>query len=97
LPGTPDLIFPKLRIALFVHGCFWHRHPGCKKASSPKSSVNFWNQKFARNMARDRENQEALSAQGWRTEVIWECETKVPQTLTDQLDLIFGTQATRAA
>lgn len=89
LPGTPDLIFPRWRIAIFVHGCFWHRHPGCKKATSPKSRVDFWNAKFNRNIARDAENLEALTAEGWRTEVIWECETVVAGHLSDRLDRIF--------
>lgn len=76
LPGKPDLTFPRHRVALFVHGCFWHRHQGCKKASTPKSRTDFWVSKFEHNVARDRQNEEALSALGWRVLVIWECETK---------------------
>jgi DNA mismatch endonuclease (patch repair protein) len=76
LPGKPDLAFPKYRAVLFVHGCFWHRHPGCPKASTPKSRIEFWNAKFASNVARDRRSEAALRAQGWRVFAIWECETK---------------------
>ncbi|RYG87552.1 MAG: DNA mismatch endonuclease Vsr [Alphaproteobacteria bacterium] len=76
LPGKPDLIFPRYRVALFVHGCFWHRHPGCTKASTPKSRTPFWETKFQRNVERDKENEAQLTALGWRVLVIWECETK---------------------
>lgn len=76
LPGKPDLAFPKHRAVLFVHGCFWHRHPGCPKASTPKSRTEFWIAKFAANVSRDRRNEEALRAEGWRVFTIWECEVK---------------------
>lgn len=76
LPGKPDLVFPRYRAALFVHGCFWHRHPGCSKASTPKSRVEFWRAKFEHNIERDRHNEEALCALGWRVFIVWECETK---------------------
>ena len=59
-----------------VHGCFWHRHPGCKYASSPKTRVRFWEEKFEGNVVRDRRNEEALHELGWRVMVIWECETR---------------------
>lgn len=75
---------------MFVHGCFWHRHPGCRKANTPKSRVDFWKGKFDRNVERDRENFVALAELGWRVEVIWECETKVPHLLKQRLDDIFG-------
>lgn len=76
LPGTPDLVFPRLKLCLFVHGCFWHRHEGCKYAYSPKTRVDFWESKFARNVIRDNKVMNALKASGWNTEVVWECETK---------------------
>lgn len=85
LPGTPDLVFPKRNIALLVHGCFWHRHGGCKKAYNPKSRVSFWEKKFAENVSRDARNQEALAAAGWTPVVIWECETDNPKRLTEIL------------
>lgn len=74
LPGSPDLVFPSRRAAIFVHGCFWHRHEGCRKASTPKTRVEFWQAKFARNVERDAEVQERLRAAGWRVLVVWECE-----------------------
>lgn len=81
LPGTPDLVFPKLRVALFVNGCFWHRHEGCAKAYSPKSNEDFWRAKFAANVERDARKAAALEAAGWTPVVIWECETGEPDAL----------------
>ncbi len=92
LPGTPDLVFPRWRTAIFVHGCFWHRHGGCKKATTPKTRVDFWQEKFDRNLARDEANLSALHAVGWRAEIIWECETKSPEALHERLGHIFGKQ-----
>jgi len=74
LPGTPDIVFPKHRVALFVHGCFWHRHHGCRK-TTPASS-KFWANKFATNVARDARVADELKKLGWRVVTIWECETK---------------------
>lgn len=76
LPGRPDLVFPKHRLAVFVHGCFWHHHAGCRFAHIPKTRTAYWTEKFATNVARDRRNDEALKLLGWRVLVIWECETK---------------------
>jgi DNA mismatch endonuclease (patch repair protein) len=75
LPGTPDLVFASLRKVIFVHGCFWHMH-GCKLSRLPKSNLDYWIPKFKRNRGRDRENLMALSRQGWKHLVIWECESK---------------------
>lgn len=85
LPGTPDLVFPKYRLAVFVHGCFWHRHSGCRYAYSPKSRVEFWTKKFKQNMARDSRKQNALRDLGWRVSVIWECETRNIKIVEDRL------------
>lgn len=74
LPGRPDLVFPRYRVAIFIHGCFWHRHPGCKDASSPKTNQLFWERKFCDNIRRDREVAEALTKEGWEVVVVWECE-----------------------
>lgn len=74
LPGKPDLVLTKYRTAIFVHGCFWHRHQGCKVASTPKSNTDFWIEKFSRNVARDARSTEQLEAQGWRVIIVWGCE-----------------------
>ncbi|MBW6486714.1 MAG: DNA mismatch endonuclease Vsr [Syntrophobacterales bacterium] len=74
LPGCPDLVFPKFHVVLFVHGCYWHRHPGCKDASMPKSNVDFWEKKFTENVERDRRIIRQLEILGWRILVVWECE-----------------------
>lgn len=74
LPGRPDIVLPRHRVVIFVHGCFWHRHAGCKIATTPKSNTAFWIEKFERNVARDVRSTELLKAQGWRVIVAWECE-----------------------
>lgn len=76
LPGKPDIVLPRHRLAVFVHGCFWHRHPCCRLASTPKSRTGFWEAKFAANVARDAKNRSALEAESWRVFTIWECETR---------------------
>lgn len=90
LPGQPDLVFPRLKLVLFVHGCFWHRHLGCKKASTPKSKVEFWEKKFARNTARDAENIAALRQLGWQVNIIWECETKNSAKLREKIAVVIA-------
>lgn len=75
LPGKPDLVFPKYRTAVFVHGCFWHRHPDCRYTATPKANAEFWQTKFAANVKRDALAQEKLTALGWRVLVVWECQT----------------------
>lgn len=91
LPGTPDLVFPKRKTAIFVHGCFWHRHEGCRKAGpAPKTRTAFWQAKFDRNTARDARNADTLRETGWNVATIWECETRDPDKLTDQLRSIFN-------
>ena len=74
LPGRPDLVFAKYKAVVFVHGCFWHRHPGCNIATTPKSNTPFWTSKFENNVARDRRDLEALRGLGWKVFVVWECE-----------------------
>jgi DNA mismatch endonuclease, patch repair protein len=78
LPGKPDLVFPRYKTVVFVHGCFWHRHDGCKIATTPKSNTKFWMEKFDRNVTRDANVNAALIAGGWRVFVIWECELSSP-------------------
>ncbi|MCJ2084301.1 very short patch repair endonuclease [Methylobacterium sp. J-090] len=76
LPGSPDLVFPSRRKVVFVHGCFWHRHPGCRRASTPSTRRTFWQAKFDRNVERDIRQEIELMAAGWEVLVIWECETR---------------------
>lgn len=85
LPGTPDLVFPRLRKAIFVHGCFWHRHPGCPRTTSPKTRADYWDNKFAENVARDAARLVELEMLGWDTLVIWECETFDREVLSRRL------------
>ena len=89
LPGKPDLVFPKHKTVIFVNGCFWHRHPGCGKASTPKSNTEFWQSKFNANCARDARVMARLTEMGWRVEVIWECETRKDETIASVLHRIF--------
>ncbi|MBP0579593.1 DNA mismatch endonuclease Vsr [Labrys sp. LIt4] len=85
LPGSPDLVFPGRRKVIFVHGCYWHRHPGCRFATTPGSNVEFWTDKFNRNIARDAAAIAALEGQGWRPLVLWECETFDSEVLAARL------------
>ena len=85
LPGCPDIVFRPKRKAIFVHGCFWHRHKGCLRSSMPKTRVTFWEQKFAQNRDRDSRNQEDLRRLGWDYLIVWECETKDLELLQTSL------------
>ena len=76
LPGSPDIVLPKYKTVIFVHGCFWHRHKNCKYASNPKTRQEFWEAKFRENINRDKLNQENLSSKGWKIIIVWECEIK---------------------
>jgi|WetSurMetagenome_2_1015567.scaffolds.fasta_scaffold243163_2 DNA mismatch endonuclease, patch repair protein len=76
LPGKPDLVLPAHRIVVFVHGCFWHRHPGCKNATTPKTNAAFWEKKLSENVDRDGRKQADLERLGWRVITVWECETE---------------------
>jgi len=74
LPGRPDLVLPRYRTVVFVHGCFWHQHPGCRFAAQPDTNAPFWRAKLTRNVERDRRQVEQLRDLGWHVEVVWECE-----------------------
>lgn len=93
LPGKPDIVLPRFGTAILVHGCFWHRHTGCRFAYTPKSRVEFWLRKFASNVARDRDVKKALAKQGWRAVIVWECELRSPERLSNRLNaaLLGGT------
>ncbi|WP_064685708.1 very short patch repair endonuclease [Rhizobium bangladeshense] len=75
LPGSPDLVFPRKNTVVFVHGCYWHRHEGCRYCYTPKSNIEFWATKFRNNIARDERVREELEHRGWRVVTLWECET----------------------
>lgn len=90
LPGRPDMVLPKHCLALFVHGCFWHRHADCSRSSTPQTRRDFWEAKFASNVDRDRRNIEALEVAGWKVEIIWECEATPNKRLQDRLDEIIS-------
>jgi DNA mismatch endonuclease, patch repair protein len=88
LPGTPDLILPKYTTAIFVHGCFWHRHKGCNIATTPKSNTSFWVDKFERNVSRDIRVRAALRKDGWNVLVVWECQVASNRKAADVADRV---------
>ena len=90
LPGRPDIVFRGDRKAIFVHGCFWHRHAGCARATTPKVRRAFWLEKFARNRERDARNESALRAEGWSVLTVWECETADRDALAARLIEFIG-------
>jgi len=85
LPGRPDIVLPKFKTVLFVHGCFWHSHAGCAKAGEPKSRKEYWQAKLAGNVERDARIRGVLREMSWRVETIWQCETKDEQLLRQRL------------
>lgn len=89
LPGKPDIFLSKHKTVVFVHGCFWHRHKGCKDATLPKTRRNFWQSKLEGNAARDRIKQRALRGLGWRVITVWECQTKAPAKLITRLSRLL--------
>jgi DNA mismatch endonuclease (patch repair protein) len=89
IAGTPDIVLPKHRTVIFVHGCFWHRHIGCSKTTTPKIRAEFWHEKFDRNVDRDARNERVLIDQGWNVLIVWECETKNLAGLRQRLSAEF--------
>ena len=92
LPGKPDIVLPGRRLALFVHGCFWHGHDCARGARVPKQNRDYWVGKVARNRARDARSREALEGLGWRVETIWECELKATEALGSRLERLLAGQ-----
>lgn len=90
LPGTPDICFSGRRKAIFVHGCFWHRHDGCRRTTTPRTRTAFWEDKFRKNVIRDRTNRTDLELLGWETLVVWECETNDIEALAARLVKFMG-------
>ncbi len=95
LPGRPDIILSRHRLAIFVHGCFWHRHPGCRYAYTPKSNTVFWRKKFEANVGRDHTAARELRKRGWRVAVIWECRIAETDTLRRRLTKLIRGGSTR--
>lgn len=90
LPGSPDIVLPRFRTVVFVHGCFWHRHPDCRYATTPKSRQDYWLPKFTANVERDTRKEALLREQGWRVLLVWECEAKKRERLLNRLRREFG-------
>ena len=91
LPGKPDIVLPKYHLCIFVHGCFWHQHVGCKKATIPKTRTEFWQKKLRQNMKRDEKVKKELEKMGWQVGSIWECQTKTAAALTTAIvDFFLG-------
>jgi DNA mismatch endonuclease (patch repair protein) len=90
LSGTPDLVFPRLRKTIFVHGCFWHRHRGCVRTTNPKTRAAYWADKFLTNIARDKRNRRELAKLGWKSLVVWECETSSREKLVRRLKVFLS-------
>lgn len=91
-PGKPDVVLPKYHIVIFVNGCFWHQHPGCKNATMPKSNTEFWKEKLEKNVTNDSKNIEKLSSMGWKVITLWECELEKDfetcmEKLIDEIEL----------
>lgn len=95
LPCRPDVLFPEMKMALFVHGCFWHQHPGCRLSKRPVSRPEYWLPKLARNRARDARQRKQLSALGWSSLVVWECQLLDPQTVSQRIIAHIERRATR--
>lgn len=89
LPSRPDIVLPRWKTVVLVHGCFWHRHAGCHLTTSPRTRAKVWNQKFSANVARDRRQRGLLRKSGWRVVTVWECETRSARRLIARLTRLF--------
>ncbi len=85
LPGKPDVVFKSRKKVVFVHGCFWHRHPKCKYAGIPKTRTEYWKEKFKRNVRRDKLAESELLDMGWKSLIVWQCELKNPESLSRKM------------
>jgi DNA mismatch endonuclease (patch repair protein) len=90
LPGMPDIVLPKYKTVIFVHGCFWHRHENCRFAYTPKSRSAFWEEKFRKNIERDKFSHKELSEMGWKVLIIWECEIYDTDFMAKTLNVSLG-------
>lgn len=89
LPGKPDIVLAKYKLCIFVHGCFWHQHPGCFRATVPSSNREFWVNKLSGNIERDRKNERELKVMGWQVCIVWECEAKKLNKLRNAIERCF--------
>ena len=96
MPGTPDIVMPRYRTVVFVNGCFWHRHPNCRYSTTPKTNVDYWQQKFERNVKRDLNAYDILRQDGWTVLIIWECQTRDQDCLSTLLKEILPPREQRA-
>lgn len=87
-PGAPDIVLPKWRTVVFVQGCFWHQHEGCKKANPPKSHLDYWEPKLIKNVKRDKDNQSRLKEMGWQVILVWECELSTKAKREERLSIL---------
>lgn len=94
LPGKPDIVLPKHRAVIFVHGCFWHQHGGCGRSTMPSSRAEYWRPKLEANVARDKLHRTKLSKLGWKVGVVWECETRELPAMIERLERILRPQST---
>jgi DNA mismatch endonuclease (patch repair protein) len=94
LPGVPDIVFPSRKKVIWVHGCFWHHHDGCRLATVPKTNPKFWTEKFRKNVTRDKSNAESIAALGWKSLTVWQCELKKHETLARRLKKFVGPSPT---
>ena len=90
IPGTPDIVMPKHSTIVLVHGCYWHRHPACRLATTPKTNSDFWEAKFQRTVARDQQQLDQLHRLGWNVIIVWECETKDVPALAARLSIAIA-------
>ena len=97
LPGKPDIVLPKYHTVIFVNGCYWHRHKGCKEATSPKSNIEFWEKKFERNVANDKKHARQLRRLGWHVLTVWECELKNPDKVLRRLEKHLATKGRKSS
>ena len=95
LPGKPDIVLAKHKVAIMVHGCFWHQHKNCRNATMPKSRVEFWKEKFQKNAARDRQVEQQLKELDWEINTVWECQTKNSESLNVLLKSFFSSRENR--
>ena len=86
LPGTPDIVLKKYKTVVFVNGCYWHRHKGCKRCTTPSENQDYWLPKFERRVQKDKEDRKELTKRGWKVIVIWECETKSQEKILKIID-----------